>query len=131
MQFFKICSGHTGRVTSLSVSPCGQWLASISPCDGFLRIWETATNYCFRNYALLPNNNAKSRSKLPKNSQNSLETRKLKNQKDHADEDVDHYDDSDEEWSVSLPTALVQWNPNADIHLVAAAMLVSCFGVFL
>eukprot|EP00948_MAST-09A_sp_MAST-9A-sp1_P000290 g290.t1 len=38
-----------GKVRSLSVSPCGQWLCSGGE-DGILRIWEVSTGRCFRRW---------------------------------------------------------------------------------
>uniref|UniRef100_A0A5K3EN27 BOP1NT domain-containing protein n=1 Tax=Mesocestoides corti TaxID=53468 RepID=A0A5K3EN27_MESCO len=95
---------HDGRVTGLSVSPCGQWLASVSPVDGCLRIWETLTNYCFRCYQLVPTN----RSAEAKNS--VVAEKKLKRQL--LEEEVDE---------TKLPSAYVSWNPNPDLCLVSAA----------
>ncbi|KAL3310067.1 Ribosome biogenesis protein 1 [Cichlidogyrus casuarinus] len=48
-----VYKGHAGRVTSVDLSPCGNWLASACPADGTVRVWEVATNYCFRVYPLV------------------------------------------------------------------------------
>eukprot|EP00475_Leptophrys_vorax_P016117 TRINITY_DN2253_c0_g1_i1.p1 TRINITY_DN2253_c0_g1~~TRINITY_DN2253_c0_g1_i1.p1 ORF type:complete len:770 (-),score=224.39 TRINITY_DN2253_c0_g1_i1:43-2226(-) len=41
--------GHTGRVRSISTSPCGQWLASGGE-DGTVKIWEVDTARLYRSY---------------------------------------------------------------------------------
>lgn len=129
---FSIClsallqlSGHSGRVTSLSVSPCGQWLASISPSDGYLRIWETSTNYCFRVYRL-SNPCVKEKVKLKQNNKiggSNYEDSQLNNNNDIDEEETNRQPSDDEEnWSPSSPSASVSWNPNPELHLLAAAM---------
>ncbi|KAH8849202.1 Ribosome biogenesis protein BOP1 like [Schistosoma japonicum] len=117
-------SGHTGRVTSLSISPCGQWLASISPSDGYLRIWETSTNYCFRAYRL---SNPCVREKVKMKQQEQVKVIKEPNhnglQMNDDDEEVMNQPSDDEEnWSPSSPTACISWNPNSELHLLAAAI---------
>ncbi|VEL23708.1 unnamed protein product [Protopolystoma xenopodis] len=127
-------NGHIGRVTCLSISPCGQWLASISPVDGCLRIWETETNYCFRCYRLLPGNLRALRQAnewrsvvLGKQKRKCEKVQKInENSQDDLQEVPQQGAESDDEsgWTYHRPNALVAWNPNPDIHLVAAAMLV-------
>ncbi len=95
---------HDGRVTGLSVSPCGQWLASISPVDGCLRIWETLTNFCFRCYQLTPPVRDPTRKE-------AVAGGLLKEKGDGEDDDEER-----------LPCAYVAWNPNPELCLVAAAM---------
>ncbi|EUB61924.1 Ribosome biogenesis protein bop1 [Echinococcus granulosus] len=107
---------HSGRVTALSISPCGQWLASVSPVDGCLRIWETASNYCFRCYRLAP---ALSSSGI----RPALVAEGLLRQKPPAGKTVEakvgsDSADVDEERQLS---AHVAWNPNPELRLVAAA----------
>ncbi|THD22630.1 Ribosome biogenesis protein bop1 [Fasciola hepatica] len=92
--------GHVGRVTDVAVSSCGQWVASISPIDGFLRIWETATNYCFRAYQLRASASTKAdKSKRPKVA-----------------------GDDDEEEGGTTDTACVSWNPKPELCLIAASI---------
>ncbi|CAH8492773.1 unnamed protein product [Schistosoma haematobium] len=117
--------GHSGRVTSLSVSPCGQWLASISPSDGYLRIWETSTNYCFRVYRL-SNPCVKEKVKLKQNNKirgSNYEDSQLNNNNDIDEEETNRQPSDDEEnWSPSSPSASISWNPNPELHLLAAAI---------
>ncbi|KAL5110223.1 Ribosome biogenesi protein bop1 [Taenia crassiceps] len=107
---------HGGRVTGLSVSPCGQWLASVSPVDGCLRIWETASNYCFRCYSLVP---ALSSSGIRPVSVAEGLLRKIgpDGKTMEAKIDVDSEDADAERQSF----AHVSWNPNPELCLVAAA----------
>ncbi|CAH8449188.1 unnamed protein product [Heterobilharzia americana] len=112
-------SGHSGRVTALSVSPCGQWLASISPSDGYLRVWETSTNYCFRVYRLT----TPCAREKPKSKKEIIATSKSS----HIDlaldpEEAGQPSDDEESWSPSSPSATVAWNPNPELHLLAAAI---------
>ncbi|CAH8441578.1 unnamed protein product [Dicrocoelium dendriticum] len=93
--------GHTGRITGLSLSACGQWLASISPEDGCLRIWETSSNYCFRCYSLVP----------PIADRQAGQIRQAANT-----------DDPDDTCTAERPTATVIWNPKPELHLIAAAI---------
>ncbi|KAJ3090770.1 Ribosome biogenesis protein 1 [Quaeritorhiza haematococci] len=44
-----VYEGHEGKVTSISVDPSGQWLASGS-ADNTVRIWEVSTGRCRRLY---------------------------------------------------------------------------------
>nr|CAH8822062.1 unnamed protein product [Trichobilharzia regenti] len=117
-------SGHSGRVTSLSVSPCGQWLASISPSDGCLRIWETSTNYCFRIYRLVnPHTREKSKTLKTPTKQKKTDDNSQVADKDDADaEETGQPSDDEESWSPSSPSASVAWNPNPELHLLAAAI---------
>ncbi|VDM30954.1 unnamed protein product [Hydatigera taeniaeformis] len=101
---------HSGRVTGLSVSPCGQWLASVSPADGCLRIWETASNYCFRCYRLAPAPFLNGTTPVPV-------AGGLLMQKRPTEQTVES-GDADEE---QLSSAHVMWNPNPELCLVAAA----------
>ncbi|VUZ40563.1 unnamed protein product [Hymenolepis diminuta] len=97
---------HAGRVTGLSISPCGQWLASVSPVDGCLRIWEVASNYCFRCYRLVPGK--------PGAVTAPGDLLKLKGKKAES-MDIDNDDEEIQ------PSAHVAWNPNPQLCLVAAA----------
>lgn len=106
---------HGGRVTALSVSPCGQWLASISPVDGCLRIWETSTNFCFRCYQLEKN-------PVLSDQRRSVAGGLLKSARHDNQDNTSENDDDDEEERSKLPSAFVAWNPNPDLCLVAAAM---------
>ncbi|CAL8104753.1 unnamed protein product [Calicophoron daubneyi] len=122
-------SGHHGRVTCLSVSPSGQWLASISPADGCLRIWETATTYCFRCYQLAqPIREQQKISGKPERKGHKQKSKPAQATKDGTDsagpqeEEVEDVCDDDEEWACERPTALVMWNPKADLHILAAAI---------
>ncbi|KAF6777344.1 hypothetical protein AHF37_03173 [Paragonimus kellicotti] len=129
-----VYSGHQGLVTGLSISPCGQWLASISPADGCLRIWETSTNYCFRCYALaspvrLDPPVSKKRKQNPKRSATSDRD---KTQSDNLTEDPEpELTNIDEEWWCERPTATVMWNPKPELHLLAAAMYAEGQSIFL
>ncbi|KAF7256203.1 hypothetical protein EG68_06980 [Paragonimus skrjabini miyazakii] len=125
-----VYSGHQGLVTGLSISPCGQWLASISPADGCLRIWETGTTYCFRCYTLaspvqLDPPVSKKRKQKPK--------RPATSDRDNTQSDKSHEDlepeltNIDEEWWCERPTATVMWNPKPELHLLAAAIGQSVF----
>ncbi|VDP79001.1 unnamed protein product [Echinostoma caproni] len=91
--------GHSGRVTAVSISNCGQWLASISPVDGYLRVWETATNYCFRTYQLRPPLVDSNNSRQP-----------------------DHTNAEDDDENQPIETACVSWNPRSEMCLIAAAI---------
>ncbi|KAA0188527.1 Ribosome biogenesis protein bop1 [Fasciolopsis buskii] len=91
--------GHAGEVTDVAVSPCGQWVASISPVDGFLRIWEAATNYCFRSYQLQAPIAKLDKSKCPKGE-----------------------DDEGHEENNPINTACVSWNPKSELSLLAASI---------
>lgn len=114
---FSPARSHSGRVTGLSVSPCGQWLASVSPVDGCLRIWETASNYCFRCYrlapALSPND---TRPVLV--AEGLLRQRRLSGKTVETKVDVGS-EDADEERQAF---AHVTWNPNPELCLVAASL---------
>ncbi|KAF8561791.1 hypothetical protein P879_10311 [Paragonimus westermani] len=125
-----VYSGHQGVVTSLSISPCGQWLASISPADGCLRIWETSTNYCFRCYTLAsPVRFDPPVSKMRKqNRKRPATSDRDKTQSDNLNEELKpELADIDEEWWCERPTATVMWNPKPELHLLAAAIGQSIF----
>ncbi|KAL5971185.1 Ribosome biogenesi protein BOP1 [Taenia solium] len=107
---------HSGRVTGLSVSPCGQWLASVSPVDGCLRIWETASNYCFRSYRLAPALSLNDTRPVPV-AEGLLRQRRPAEKTVEAKVKVDSEDVDEERQSC----AHVTWNPNPDLCLVAAA----------
>uniref|UniRef100_A0A0V0J4M9 BOP1 N-terminal domain-containing protein n=1 Tax=Schistocephalus solidus TaxID=70667 RepID=A0A0V0J4M9_SCHSO len=124
---------HSGRVTALSVSPCGQWLASVSPVDGCLRIWETQSNFCFRCYQLVPSsphvakpanlgNSAAGLLKRKKTVPASDATKAEVDVREQGDKKEDEDDDDDEVENSQVPSAFVAWNPNHELHLVAAAI---------
>nr|VZI32324.1 unnamed protein product [Spirometra erinaceieuropaei] len=121
---------HAGRVTALSVSPCGQWLASVSPVDGCLRIWEVQTNFCFRCYQLVPSSPQASKPANFGNPASGLLRRKravlasdgVKAEGDVGEQDGKEVDEEEEEEDSQMPSAFVAWNPNHELHLVAAAI---------
>nr|VZI47231.1 unnamed protein product [Spirometra erinaceieuropaei] len=127
----KTGSSHSGRVTALSVSPCGQWLASVSPVDGCLRIWEAQTNFCFRCYQLVPSSPQASKPANFGNPASGLLRRKravsddVKAEGDFGEQDgkeKDEEEEEEEEEDSQMPSAFVAWNPNHELHLVAAAI---------
>ncbi|KAG5454112.1 Ribosome biogenesis protein 1 [Clonorchis sinensis] len=119
--------GHRGRVTSLSISPCGQWLASISPADGYLRIWETSTNYCFRCYSLASPIESRPPPATKKISGSQKKSQQQQESTSDGEQEEQQPCDSDEEWSCERPTAVVVWNPKPELHLLAAAIGQSIF----
>ncbi|GAA51222.1 ribosome biogenesis protein ERB1, partial [Clonorchis sinensis] len=116
--------GHRGRVTSLSISPCGQWLASISPADGYLRIWETSTNYCFRCYSLASPIESRPPPATKKISGSQKKSQQQQESTSDGEQEEQQPCDSDEEWSCERPTAVVVWNPKPELHLLAAAICI-------
>lgn len=89
--------GHTGKVRSISVSPCGQWLCSGSD-DGTVRVWEVDTGRCFKRWDL---------------------KKEIERMKQSDSEDSD---DDDEERNMDNIVYCVAWNPNPRIPLIAAAV---------
>ena len=90
--------------------------------DGCLRIWETASNYCFRCYSLAP----PSHSSAPMAVAGGLLKRRRPVGKATEPEDMDvqivENNDGEGEEKASEPSAHVVWNPNPEVCLVAASL---------
>lgn len=88
--------------------------------DGYLRIWEVASNYCFRCYRLTPGKSGMSEAggmlkpKANKSGSTDVDAMVM----DSTELSTVIFDEDEE----IQPSAHVAWNPNPELCLVAAAL---------
>eukprot|EP00823_Brevimastigomonas_motovehiculus_P003592 TRINITY_DN2217_c0_g1_i2.p1 TRINITY_DN2217_c0_g1~~TRINITY_DN2217_c0_g1_i2.p1 ORF type:complete len:820 (-),score=148.91 TRINITY_DN2217_c0_g1_i2:481-2940(-) len=121
--------GHTGKVRSISVSPCGQWIASGSD-DGTVRLWEVSTGRCFYVWDFVAMNRAENlinnrqKKTIEKRQQSSglQEEKENDERKESTSKDDQTQEDEDERnlRTISVIDA-VCWNPNPLLPLLAIA----------